>query len=355
MKKLCILFFLIAGTWGLTAQTVYTTSQASDRLGFYVIYQDDVGNVLSLVHIDGGYLVRYWNKKTKKNSVAFIDIKKDFFTGFTYLDTAPDIGNAYTDYVEPLLVTKEEYLNLIEPKLEDLFSYTDMGVRQQMPIGLLISKTDLNGKLVSEGYVDFYIPITYLHSVKDTRGKTILTCIRFGAIQSYDELPYFFQFNEAFQPNLRPMKKADTKKWQKVTINNMEMDLPESWQYINMPDLQACVYSQTTQSDSVIFARHTSLAANQCKDVATYIWFFMYNVYKQAAIVPDSVEVKQMGEALWISFDIIDSKYTELNTIILAFFQDGDTVDYLEITGYADFVAKNKSMYEKIVTSARVK
>lgn len=331
---LLIIFALICNF--LFAQMSY--DELNDTAGLGVVYREKNGNFINLVNIGTGYIIRYRDFENLKACTATVKISKGF--------------NTSIELIEMYEGNKEDFNTILKPKLSNLFFYTDMGMRKNLPGSFVTTKKDLfSGKVTKSGLVDFFIPITNLIWEKDENDEIITECIQFGAL-SPDELSYFLDSADIPEPKNREMNKVKPKKSTKVTYNNFELLLPKNY----VLDSSYYVLPDTTKMDSIIYTDKISLTEAGFKDFYAYILSDILSSSMKACVVPTSYKMEKIGNAICITYDVITYDYWELNTVKLCLFsEDGENFDVLRINGYSSFIEKNIDMINKIIETAKVK
>ena len=258
-------------------------SDFGDMPGCCVVYKESGGNFINIVNIGNGYIARYRDTEKGKACSATVKIVKGF--------------NTAVELIEVNEGTEEDFENIIKPKITNLFFYTDMNMRNNLPKSFVTTRKDLfSGNITRSGLVDFFIPITNLIWEKDENDSVITKCIQFGLL-SPDEVNYFL--NSA--------------------------DIPE-------PEVR-----------------------ENLKDFYAYIMRDILSITMNACVVSDSFEMKKIGKAICVTYDVITYQYWELNTIKLCLFSDdGENFDVLRINGYSSFIEKNIDMINQIIESAKV-
>lgn len=313
-------------------------SELGDRAGLGVVYRENTGNLINLINIGDGYIVRYRDMLNQKAYSATVKISKGF--------------NTSIDLIEINEGTKEDFETILKPKLANLFFYTDMGMRQKLPSSFVTTKEDLfSGKIIKSGLVDFFIPITNLIWEKDEDGTILTECIQFGVL-SPDELPYFLNSADIPEPIIRHMNKVKPKDSVKVEYNNFELQLPKNF----ILDSNYYILPDTTKRDSMIYAEDVSLKEYGYKDFYTYILGDILSASMNGCVVPTSFKMEKIGSAICVTYNVISYDYWELNTLkICLFSDDGENFDILRINGYSSFIEKNIDMINKIIETAKVK
>ena len=334
MKKIIVFILSVFLSTGLFAQMTFM--DLNDLAGLGVVYRESNGNFINLVNIGTGYMVRYRDMENQTACTATVNITKGFMTSI--------------ELIEMNEGTEEDFNKILKPKLSNLFFYTDMNMRTQLPGSFVSKKTDLDGNVIRSGLVDFFVPITNLIWEKDENENIITECIQFGSL-SPNELSYFLDSADIPAPVIREMNKVKVKKSAKVKYNNFQLQLPKNYvldgQYYVLPD--------TTKMDSVIYTEKFSLADYGYADYYTYILGDMLSTSMNACVVPTSYKMEKIGNAVVVTYDAITYQYWELNTIKLCFFsEDGENFDVLRINGYSSFIEKNIDMINKIIETAKV-
>lgn len=313
-------------------------SDFGDMPGCCVVYKESGGNFINIVNIGNGYIARYRDTEKGKACSATVKIVKGF--------------NTAVELIEVNEGTEEDFENIIKPKITNLFFYTDMNMRNNLPKSFVTTRKDLfSGNITRSGLVDFFIPITNLIWEKDENDSVITKCIQFGLL-SPDEVNYFLNSADIPEPEVREdMKKIKPKKLKKITYNNFELQLPQDY----VLNAGYYVLPNTTKSDSMIYTEKISLQQENLKDFYAYIMRDILSITMNACVVPDSFEMKKIGKAICVTYDVITYQYWELNTIKLCLFSDdGENFDVLRINGYSSFIEKNIDMINQIIESAKV-
>ena len=336
MKKIVLLILSILLCDCVFAQMSF--SELGDRAGLGVVYRENTGNFINLVNIGDGYIMRYRDMANQKAYAATVNIIKGF--------------NTAVELIEVNEGTKEDFETILKPKLLNLFFYTDMGMRKNLPGRFVTIKKDLvSGTIIKSGLIDFFIPITNLIWEKDEHENITTECIQFGVI-SPEELSYFLNSADIPKPKIRDMNKVKPKKIVKVDYNDFELQLPENY----VLDSNYYVFPDTTKRDSVIYTEKISLKEYGFKDLYTYILGDILITSMKGCVVPASYKMEEIGNAVCVTYDVISYDYWELNTLKLCLFSDdGDNFDVLRINGYSSFIEKNIDMINKIIKTAKVK
>lgn len=119
---LLIIFALICNC--LFAQMSY--DELNDAAGLGVVYREKNGNFINLVNIGTGYIIRYRDLENQKACTATVKISKGFNTSIELIEM--NEGN------------KEDFNTILKPKLSNLFFYTDMGMRKNLPGSFVTTK-----------------------------------------------------------------------------------------------------------------------------------------------------------------------------------------------------------------------
>ena len=336
MKKKFLLMIGFICSCSLYARMTY--SDFGDTAGSCVVYKESGGNFINIVNIGDGYITRYRDTEKQQAYTATVKIVKGF--------------NTAVELTEINEGTKEDFENIIKPKIINLFFYTDMNMRKNLPGSFVTVKKDLfSGEVTRSGLVDFFIPITNLIWEKDEHDTVITECIQFGVI-SPNEIHDFLNSADIPEPKVREdMKKIQPKKSKKTAYNNFELQLPQNY----VSDSGYYVLPNTTKRDSVIYTEKISLQKENLEDFYAYIMRDILFTSMNACIIPESFKMEKIGNAICVTYDAVTYQYWELNTMKLCLFSDdGENFDVLRINGYSSFIEKNIDMINKIIESAKV-
>jgi hypothetical protein len=334
MKKLTVLFLNLIIYASIFAQITY--NNLGDCPGSCVVYQENTGNMINIVNVKDNYIIRY--RDTSKNTAysCKVNIEKSFNTKITY--------------IESIEGTKEDFEKILLPIMQDLFFYTDMNMRNNLPGSFIATKKDLlSGKIMRSGLVDFYIPITNLVYEKDENDIIIKKCIQFGMI-SPNEMKYFLNSATIPAPVIRQMDKIKLQETKKVEFNNFNLELPTNW----VLDNGYYILPNTTKRDAILYTEKISIDEMKLSDFYAYIMIDLLNV--NAIVVPDSLKIEKLGEAICVTYNVMDYQYLELNTCKLCMFsEDGRNFDILRINGYSQFIDLNIDMINRIIEKGEVR
>ncbi|AEE17803.1 hypothetical protein [Treponema brennaborense] len=335
MKKQLFLLVLSFLAVNLFAQKL-DTDFLSDMPGACVIYSDKDGNRINLVNAQDCFYVRYRPAGTEDGITSKISIKKAFYTEIKFLEAVEG--------------SKDDFESIVKPKLVNIFSYTDLGLRENLPSAFISQRNDLNGNLISSAVIDFYVPITNLISESDANGTVVIKCDRFGSL-SPDEIGPFLNSDILPAAVIREMNTVKVGKTKNTQIGNIEISLPENF---HLEQENCYALSDTTKRDSIIWSDIIRLDAMQLADFWTYFMIELLNV--NAIVIPDSVEIQKMGNSVCLIYKVMDYEYYELNTCIVCLLSnDGNEFNILKINGYSQFIEKNMEMYKKMIESAKIK
>ncbi len=333
MKKKFL--FLILFVLFSRAFASVTFEDVCNLAGAFVMYEESDGNILKLLSLgDGSYYVQYFDQKSKVNTIARLKINKSFNTSIEYAD----------------FVSGDESFskNELVAKVKNLFSFGDLGNRNNLPAAFVSEKTNLIDESLCEfAYMDFYIPITNVLKVEDKNGNVKVNCVHIGFVGQND-VGNLMNFNFVEKPIVRPMNKLNWKNTQSVSLGNICLDLPKDWTKAD----NGYFIKDTSVRDSFISELKIDLQLQQCADLYAFIALQLLTL--DAWVVPDSFVMEKIGEHLYWRYDFADyNKYFRNVALYAVVSSDGPKLNCLCINGFSEFIEKNWSCYEEIIKSSK--
>lgn len=337
MKKKFLLFlgFLLCS---VSAFAQYTYKDLNDMPGCCVAYVDADGNHLNIVNVQSAYIASYFNEN--EIYVATFTIEKNFQSTVTLL--------------EALQGSVEECENTIIAQVKEIISMGDYGNRDKLPGGVYVEKKDLSGKLIKSAVLDFYVPITNIVSISDSEGNMLNRCIYIGAISPDVVNDFLVSVIDTSDGVMRDMKTVKEKSGSKTTIGKLEMKLPKNFEYSSEDD--AYVLADTTKRDSAIQVFSEDLEEEEMADLHAY--FMLQLLSKEGLIIPESINISEIGKAKILRIDYLSPNYWEFNTVMICMFPTDDTglhYEVMSINGYTSFIEQNMKMYTNLIKSVKVK
>lgn len=331
MKKLSVFFLLLGMSLSAFAQVTY--DHLLNIPGAFSIYENEKGDLLSILKTDNAYIGRFYEKESGEEAVCTLSITKDFVSTIKLIE----VNSGSEEFAKK---------NVIK-KIEELIGYGDFNMRKNLPGGFFSTKSDLQtGKPSAKAQMDFYIPITNVVRVDYAEGG-FLKCVRFGEIEA-DQYSYYITCNEIEKAFDRDMNKIKWLRKRNISIGRIFVNLPQNW---TMKSKELQILKDTTKCDSAISFRRRNLSEEGFSDLYAMILADFYTM--PGWVIPDSFKFEKAGDNHYIRIDFSDYKYGEKNTqIYVPFTTDGKTFSFLIINGYTQFIEKNWDMYKELIESA---
>ncbi|MEW5817472.1 MAG: hypothetical protein AB1798_19005 [Spirochaetota bacterium] len=225
----------------------------------------------------------------------------------------------------------------------------------QFPDEIRLTKRSLDGKVLTEGVLKYWVPVTQVFELNDpSPGGKGLKLQHFGRVSS-DEVPWFLMVTTPPQPKVEKYDQPAVGSDNPVIrfLYNVEFRLDDHWKPVTgLTAKDGYRYEGASKRDGYLTVEPLSLGQSELS--SPYVYFANHLLTASYFIEPTSVITDTINSAPSISYVCVDPRSGSLNRVIqILIHQGGSEYKRIDYSSYESFFERNTDYIRRILTTFR--